>query len=133
MKTIGCIFTSIFLTVMLSSCENREYNSPVGAGIGLEKNELMFSTSKDSTIVKTANGYWGVNNVSEVVNDTVKVIHSDLTQKDTVSFDWYTTYKIGNDIFVKVEENTTGKDRQILFNLVAGNAFEQLLIRQAGK
>jgi hypothetical protein len=105
----------------------------VGEGIGLEKNELLFSTSKDSTIVKTANGYWGVNNVSEVVNDTVKVIHSDLTQKDTVSFDWYTTYKIGNDIFVKVEENTTGKDRNILFNLVAGNAFEQLLIKQAGK
>lgn len=133
MKTTGYIFTSIFLIVLLSSCENREYNSPVGEGIGLEKNELLFSTSKDSTIVKTANGYWGVNNISEVVNDTVKVIHSDLTQKDTISFDWYTTYKIGNDIFVKVEENTTGKDRNILFNLVAGNAFEQLIIKQAGK
>ncbi len=126
MKLVKVLFFGLFFAIMLNACK-KDYPY---AGVGVEIGEIAINPNGDSVLVKTKGGYWQISSIHETIDTTI-VYGGFSMDQDTVSIGWFTAIKMGKDVFVKVEPNDIGKDREVVLRFMKENYWDELIVTQA--
>ena len=126
----------ILSVLLISSCSDKE--DPIGKwddNIKLSTKNVAFDAKADSVIITTEGDWWLVNGIS--INGISSIYYNrdsiDLESNSyTIEGDCYTVERRDkNTLFVKMNENLTGKERKMLITLEAGDYFDYVGIKQA--
>lgn len=139
MKTKNIIALFLVATfAMLTSCDLTRQNE-IGNwsdNIKLTKTMVEFNAEGDSVTIQTGGSGWWINNIS--VNGKFFHDKNHLSQ-DTVDFyrfrqDCFTVERrTRNHLFIKLDENTSTKPRDVYVHLQAGNYFSGVRVIQKAK
>jgi hypothetical protein len=133
MNRIIFLFMSIFLII---SCSDKE--DPIGKwddNIKLSVKNVEFAAKGDSVTIKTEGDWWWINGIS--INGISSVYYNresiDLESDSyIIEGDCYTVERRDkNTLFVRMNENLTGKERKMIIDLEAGDYFDSVGIKQA--
>lgn len=134
---ISC-FISLVIIILLVSCSDKK--DPIGKwddNIKLSTKYAEFSVRTDSITINTQGDWWWVNGIS--VNDSIYNFYGrediDLESDSyTIKEDFFVVERRNkNTLFIRMEENYTGKDRLMTITLEAGDYFDYVNIKQLAK
>lgn len=127
----------MFLSILIfTSCSDKEEIGKWSDIIKLSTKNVEFTSEMDSVTITTEGDWWWVENIS--FEDSTFLLH----ERDDINLE-SDYYRITEDqflvekrdkhtLFVKFNENNTGKDRVMNICLEAGDYFDYVKIMQAG-
>jgi len=125
MKKVFVLFIAI---ILLSACGKWPDN------IKLSAKNAVFGAKADSIIITTKGTSWWIDNIS--INDTTYTFYNDdsidmLGVRYTLKKDCFIVEKRDKTtVFVKLDANTTGKERFMTITFEAGDYFDYVHIKQ---
>ena len=138
MNRIIVLILSIFI---LSSCSDKE--GPEGLVgnssdiIKLSTKYVEFGAMADSVIITTEGNWWWIDEIffndssySYYNNENINLeSHSYIIEDD----DFIVERRNKTTLFIKLNENITGIERELIIGLEAGNYFDDVFIKQSAK
>lgn len=131
-------FILIFCVFCIFSCSDKE--EPIGIwddNIKLSTKKAEFVSGADSVTIATEGSGWWIDAISfegytysYYGNETVDL---EANSYSIDEIDFVVEKRNKNALFVKIEKNTTGKERELSITFQAGNYFDYLTIVQAAK
>ena len=123
----------IFGLFLFTSCDkNRNQDGIWDDNIELSIKDAEFGVKADSILISTKGDWWWVCEIT--FNDSINVIDSTINLEAnsyTIIGDNYVIERRDkNSLFVKLDENITGKERVLLIGLEAGDYFDHVKITQ---
>jgi len=134
MNKVILLFISI---ILISSCSKEE---PIGKwddNIKLSIKYIEFGANPDSVIITTEGDWWWIDGIS--LDDISYSYYDD--ENVNLESDSYIISENNfvverrdkNTLFIKLNENTSGKERVMIIGLEAGDYFDSVTIKQSAK
>jgi hypothetical protein len=126
----------ILCTVLINSC-NPYTEEPIGKWhdiIKLSAKTVDFSAKADSVLITTKGDWWWINSIS--IGDSVYPANNregiNLESNSyVIKENGFVVERRKNALFVKLDENKTGIERQLKISLEAGDYFDDVCINQS--
>ncbi len=131
------IFFLVLSIVLISSCIKEEPDGKWDDIIKLSTKNVEFGAKADSVLITTEGDWWWIDMIK--LNDSIYSYYNnediDLEADSyTISEDDFTVERRNKDtLFIKMNDNTTGKERVMTVGLEAGDYFDYVEIRQAAR
>ncbi len=123
----GLLFINYSCTSVDGKCD--------GDTIKLSKNEVVFNANKNTIKITTKGTFWWISHLS--FNDKYIDIYKEATQtRDNFLIkndDFTVERKSKTEIFIEMQENKTGKKRELHIGVQAGNCFDGITVIQKPK
>ena len=131
MKNIVLLF--IFGLFLFTSCDKKGKQDGIwDDNIELSVKDVEFGVEADSVLISTKGDWWWVCEIT--FNDSINAIDSTINlEADSYSIignNYVIERRDKNSLFVKLDENKTGKERVLLIGLEAGDYFDHVKIMQ---
>lgn len=136
-KNLNSVLCFILFAIICISCSDEE--DPIGIwddNIKLSTRNAEFTAKADSTIITTEGNWWWIDSVN--VNEESDFNFYNNADIDLESDNYSITEdcflierRDQNTLFIKIDQNTTSKERIVKINLQAGNYFDGITITQA--
>lgn len=134
MKKIIIVILSIFILI---SCSDKEVPIGIwGDNIKLSTKNVELTSKTDSVTITTEGDWWWINSIS--FEDSIFVyygredINLESESYSMIEEQFVVERRDKNTLFVKINENNTGKERIMNITFQAGNYFDYVAIKQAG-
>jgi hypothetical protein len=130
----------ILSVIILSSCSDEE--GPEGlAGnsvdiIKLSTKNVEFDATADSVVITTEGNWWWIDDI--FFNDSSYSFFDENINLESDSYiiigdNFIVERRDRNALFIKLDENITGKERELIIGLQAGDYFDYVIIKQSAK
>ncbi|RLD46387.1 MAG: hypothetical protein DRI86_03280 [Bacteroidetes bacterium] len=131
MKNIVLLF--IFGISFLTSCDKKGGQDGIWDDIiELSIKDVEFGVKADSVLISTKGDWWWVCEIT--FNDSINAIDSTINLEansySIIGDNYVIERRNKNSLFVKLDENKTGKERVLLIGLEAGDYFDHVKITQ---
>lgn len=136
LKSVSALSIAVLLTLTSCNLFSDEYEEKWSDKIKLSQKKTEFSADGDSVLIATGGKSWWINHVNV---DGKTFFDKNRLSQDTVNFyqfkdDCFTIERrTRNSLFIKLDENTTSKPREVFVRLQAGNYFDGVKVSQKGK
>lgn len=136
---IRTLLFAIFALAILNSC-SEEKDPVIGIwddNIKLSSKYAEFNAEADSVIITTEGDWWWVNGIT--VGDSSYSFYNDEnidleSEQYSINQDFFVVERSDkNTLFIKMERNSSGKERTMTVSLEAGNYFDYVQIKQLGQ
>ena len=123
--------------ILISSCNKEE---PIGKwedNIKLSTKNVAFEVKSDSVIITTEGDWWWIDGIS--LNDsTYSYYNNENVNLESDSYiitetNFVVERRDKHTLFIKLDENLTGKERVMIIGLEAGDYFDNVKIKQSAK
>jgi hypothetical protein len=139
MKKLVIIFLSI---VLISSCEKDSIEDDSIAGnwednIKLSTKNVEFGVNADSVLITTEGNWWWVDEIH--FNDSSYNYYNDEninleSTSYTIRADNFIVERRNkNTLFIKLDKNITGEERELIVGIAAGNYFDDVIVKQSAQ
>ncbi len=131
MKNIVLLF--VFGLLFFTSCDKKGKQDGLwDDNIELSIKDAVFDAKADSVLISTKGDWWWVCDIT--FNDSINPIDSTINlEANTYSIigdNYVIERRDKNSLFVKLDENKTGKERVLFIGLEAGDYFDHVKITQ---
>uniref|UniRef100_UPI00321666ED hypothetical protein n=1 Tax=uncultured Draconibacterium sp. TaxID=1573823 RepID=UPI00321666ED len=135
-------FTKVTLLIIaiLSTISCSDKDDPIGLwddNIQLSKKDVVFTSKTDSVTITTKGSWWWIDNIS-FQDSTYSYYGRDDINLESGSYyitedDFIVERRDKNTLFIKLNQNNTGKKRNMDITVEAGNYFDHIFIEQAAE
>lgn len=128
--------TIIAVILLVFACTHSDTPDLIGKwddNIQLSEKYVEFSAHADSISINTKCEWWWINELT--LNDTTHIMIGDNIDLESASYkieseDYMVARKDKTTLFVKFNDNNTGKDRTLTVTLEAGDYFDYVTVVQ---
>ncbi len=131
---VDTILCAVMLVFSLSGCSLFDDSDGKLQQIGLEEEELHLSAAANVSLLNTKTTGWGIGLV-KVIDDDETTYQNGFYSKqvngntyydyyETMAVEWFEVKKEDNRLQIKLDENTTGKQRQLIITLRGGVGYK---------
>ncbi len=127
----------LFLCIFLVSSCSDPVEGKWDDNIKLSAKNFEFGAKVDSVIITTGGDWWWIDEIS--IDDSTfsyynnENVNFKLDSYSIVENSFVIERRDKNTLFIKLEENITGKERVMRIGLQAGNYFDYVTIKQSEK
>lgn len=134
MKKLLIVFLSF---VLISSCEKSEVIGGWDDNIKLSTKNVEFGVKADSVLITTEGDWWWIDAIY-LDDSTYSYYNNENINLESGSYiiiedNFIVERRDKNTLFVKLDENITGEERELIVGLAAGNYFDRVIIKQSAK
>jgi hypothetical protein len=123
--------------ILISSCNKEE---PIGKWddiIKLSTKNVEFGVKPDSVIITTEGDWWWIDGIS-LDDSTYSYYNNENVNLESDSYiitetNFVVERRDKHTLFIKLDENITGKERVMIIGLEAGDYFDSVTIKQSAK
>ncbi|MCF6242053.1 MAG: hypothetical protein L3J74_11990 [Bacteroidales bacterium] len=134
MKKIFLLFLSF---ILIYSCNKEEYIGMWDDIIKLSVKNVEFGANTDSVLIKTEGDWWWIYGIS-FEDSTYSYNHDEDINLESNNYiiiedNFVVERRDKNTLFIKLDKNTSGKERIMTVGLEAGDYFDSVTIKQSAK